>query len=298
MKTILIPVIEKIAHSPEEEIVCGNSDYYIEFAFDSEWDGYDVKTARFIYSGKKVDVVFTGNTVQVPVVANTTKLFVGVFSGDLRTSTPAVIVCRPSILCKGGMPADPTPDVYAQILEMMNGGIKQFPLPVSEGGTGATSAEEARKNLGIGSASGSGLPEVTEGENGKTLMVVDGVWELVDHPAGAQFKKENVTIPASSWLDNGSMIHAIYYGFEYSLTGCDVDVSLAESTTKEQFEEAARCGVYCSSASGREVIFTALYAIPTIDLHFNIRITKHTTLAYSVDEESMTLTIVEGDGNE
>lgn len=121
MKTILIPVIEKIAHSPEEEIVCGNSDYYIEFAFDSEWDGYDVKTARFIYSGKKTDVVFKGNTVQVPVMSNTTKVLVGVFSGDLRTSTPAVIVCRPSILCKGGMPADPTPDVYAQIMEMLNG---------------------------------------------------------------------------------------------------------------------------------------------------------------------------------
>lgn len=123
MKTILIPVIDKIAKSPDEEIVCGNSDYYIEFAFDSEWDGYDVKTARFVYGGKKTDVVFKGNVVQVPVMSNTTKVFVGVFSGDLRTSTPAAIVCRPSILCKGGTPHDPTPDVYAQIMDMMNSAV-------------------------------------------------------------------------------------------------------------------------------------------------------------------------------
>lgn len=123
MKTILIPVIDKIAKSPDEEIVCGNSDYYIEFAFDSEWDGYDVKTARFVYGGKMTDVVFKGNVVQVPVMSNTTKVFVGVFSGDLRTSTPAAIVCRPSILCKGGTPHDPTPDVYAQIMDMMNSAV-------------------------------------------------------------------------------------------------------------------------------------------------------------------------------
>lgn len=143
MKTILIPVIDKIAQSPDDEIVCGNSDYYIEFAFDSEWDGYDVKTARFVYSGKKTDVVFEGNTVQVPVMANTTKVFVGVFSGDLRTSTPAAIVCRPSILCKGGMPHDPTPDVYAQIMEMLNGW---------NGGGQSTKAETVTLSAGSWSA--------------------------------------------------------------------------------------------------------------------------------------------------
>jgi hypothetical protein len=141
---------------------------------------------------------------------------------------------------------------------------------------------------------GSGLPEVTEAENGKILMVVGGKWENVEFPAGTQYESVTATIPASSWNDNGSMIHAVWYGLQQNVDGCDIDVSLAASSAKEQFEEAARCGVYCSSATGTELVFTALYDRPTIDLTFDIRITKPTTLAYSVDEASMTLTIVEG----
>lgn len=141
---------------------------------------------------------------------------------------------------------------------------------------------------------GSGLPEVTEADNGKILMVVGGKWENVKYPAGTQYESVTATIPASSWNDNGSMIHAVWYGLTQNVDGCDIDVSLAASSTKEQFEEAARCGVYCSSATGTELVFTALYDRPTIDLTFDVRITKPTTLAYSVDEASMTLTIVEG----
>ena len=105
MRTILIPVINKIAQSPAEEIVCGNSDYFVEFAFDSDWDDQPKKTARFIYSGKCEEREFEGNTVQVPVMKNTTKVLVGVYAGELETTTPAVVKCRRSILCIGAKPA-------------------------------------------------------------------------------------------------------------------------------------------------------------------------------------------------
>lgn len=141
------------------------------------------------------------------------------------------------------------------------------------------------------------LPEVTEADNGKILMVVGGVWENVDFPAGTQYEAKTVTIHPSSWNDNGSQIHATCTDFEKNLNGCSIDVSLAASSTKDQFEEAARCGVYCSGADGTAMTFTALYAVPTTTLSFDIRITKPTTLAYSVDDETMTLTIVEGDSN-
>ena len=42
------------------------------------------------------------------------------FAGDLHTTTPAYFACVPSILCGNGIPADPTPDVYAQIMELLN----------------------------------------------------------------------------------------------------------------------------------------------------------------------------------
>ena len=110
----------------EPTIVCGNNDYVIQFIFDEEWNGLDVKTARFVYVQggmvKKTDVVFTGDTVLVPVMANTREVLVGVFAGDLRTSSPARIPCEPSIRCGTGAPADPTPDVYDQIMALLNQG--------------------------------------------------------------------------------------------------------------------------------------------------------------------------------
>ena len=80
-------------------VVCNNDDYMVVFAFDAEWDAYPTKTARFIWNGLHTDVPFTGNTVALPMVKNTTLVTVGVYAGDLRTTTPASIECKKSILC-------------------------------------------------------------------------------------------------------------------------------------------------------------------------------------------------------
>jgi N-acetylneuraminic acid mutarotase len=101
------------------EIVCGNRDYQIRFAFDEEWDAYPVKTARFIAGGIPTDVIFEGDTVAVPIIHNAWSVSVGVFAGNLRTTTPALIPCQKSVLCESGEPADPPPDVYAQIMGVL-----------------------------------------------------------------------------------------------------------------------------------------------------------------------------------
>lgn len=105
-------------------IVCGNSDYTIEFTFDAEWSAAGIKTARFVYFSKgKVkhqDVNFTGNTVAAPIITNTTQVKVGVYAGELRTTTPAVIPCDLSILCGSGEPAIPTPEEDARIMQLLN----------------------------------------------------------------------------------------------------------------------------------------------------------------------------------
>ena len=86
------------------DIVCGNSDYRVRFNFDSEWDGHDEKVARFIWGGHFVDVEFTGNEVDVPVIAGATQVKVGVYTTDdgPYTTTSATVPCTPSILCEGG----------------------------------------------------------------------------------------------------------------------------------------------------------------------------------------------------
>ena len=120
-RVINITIRDKLAVVADRTVyVCGNSDYTVHFDFDAEWDAYKTKTARFVYGSKYKDVVFDGNECPVPIIANAYGLNVGVFAGDLHTSTPAYVETERSILCGFGSPADPDPDVYAQIMEKLN----------------------------------------------------------------------------------------------------------------------------------------------------------------------------------
>ena len=91
-------------------IVCGNSGYQIQFSFDGEWDAHDNKTARFIYNGEFTDVDFDktedNNICSVPILHDTTEVEVGVYAGDLTTTTSARIDCQKSILCKAVTPSE------------------------------------------------------------------------------------------------------------------------------------------------------------------------------------------------
>lgn len=121
--TINVVVKNKIAVTVDETLyICGNSDFVIIFDFDEEWADFDVKTARFICDNRTYqDVVFTGNQCHVPIISNTYNIRVGVFAGDLHTTTPAMISAKKSILCGVGTPETPKEDVYAQIMELLQG---------------------------------------------------------------------------------------------------------------------------------------------------------------------------------
>lgn len=122
MHIINIAVRDKIAtYVGDTYYICGNKDYVVHFDLDAEWDGYETKTARFVYGGNIVDKVFEGNECPIPRISNVCVIEVGVFAGDLKTTTPAHVPAKKSILCSGGVPADPTPDVYNQIMERLNG---------------------------------------------------------------------------------------------------------------------------------------------------------------------------------
>lgn len=115
-------------------IVCGNSGYIVNFTFDAEWTQGGIKTVRFVYlkSGAVAytDVVMENDTVEVPILSNTKEVRVGVFEGDLRTTTPAVIPCELSIRCGTGAPVDPTPSQYDQIMVLLanSGAVTTVPM--------------------------------------------------------------------------------------------------------------------------------------------------------------------------
>lgn len=121
MEYIKISIKDKIATAPQDAlIVCGNSDYFVEFEFDDEWENSNIKTARFYYNFCHQDIVFEGNICQVPVLAETQLLKVGVFTDNVMTTTDAEIKCEYSIKKYGGNIITPTEDVYAQIMELLN----------------------------------------------------------------------------------------------------------------------------------------------------------------------------------
>lgn len=132
MPVINIDVKNKIATAAKgESVVCGNSDYVVDFTFDAEWNEYNAKTARFKYNGVNVDVPFNGNVCKIPIISDAAYVEIGVYSGTLTTTTAAVIECNKSVLCDGGLPPNPEESVYLQIIGLIN-----------ELKTGGASAEE------------------------------------------------------------------------------------------------------------------------------------------------------------
>lgn len=102
-------------------IVCGNSDYLMRFSFDEAWDAHNEKTARFVY--RKLDGVhhfdkpFTGTDLFVPKLSGVDSVLVGVYAGDLVTTTPATIPCKRSILCDSGtVEGAMVPSQYEELL--------------------------------------------------------------------------------------------------------------------------------------------------------------------------------------
>jgi hypothetical protein len=107
-----------VASSPAP--VCGNTDYIVRFAFDTEWDAYENKTARFVTENGYIDVLFEGSECPMPQISNVRWVEIGAYAGDLRTTTPAYIPMDRSILCgDNSMHPDPPEDLYNQLLERM-----------------------------------------------------------------------------------------------------------------------------------------------------------------------------------
>lgn len=97
--------------------ICDNSDYSVHFTFDGEWEGV-TKTVRFTNGKNYVDVILpNSNTVLIPrEIISPPAVYLGVYAPAVRTTAPAKIPCRSSILTPNGTPAEPVEDVYLQLI--------------------------------------------------------------------------------------------------------------------------------------------------------------------------------------
>lgn len=110
-----------------EDVISHNSDYVAEFEFDEEWQD-KVMTVYFVCEdGSYQAVVMDGNSCGVPMLdGEHRRIFVGVQAGAaekpsvLKTTRPCCLKVKDSIADLLGQPIpDPTPDVYQQIMALL-----------------------------------------------------------------------------------------------------------------------------------------------------------------------------------
>lgn len=123
MTIIDVSVNGKIAKaSGNSVIVCDNTDYVVDFTFDETWLSEPVKTARFVWNNEFEDVVFSGTQCPIPRIQNAVILGIGVYAGSLVTTTAAYVSVKSSILNDAVPHPEPSPDVYEQILALIEAG--------------------------------------------------------------------------------------------------------------------------------------------------------------------------------
>ena len=121
-----ITVRQKIATGDDTYIVCGNSDYTVHWDLDDEWAEYAEKTMLVVLdSGEAYSIQFTGVEAALPALPNTRRCVIGLMAGDVRTTTGAMFICRPSIRDASGVPVEPPADVYAQLVSQLSGKISE-----------------------------------------------------------------------------------------------------------------------------------------------------------------------------
>lgn len=126
MPNITIKIRDKIATvEGSPTIVCGNDGYKAIFDTDAEWSAYEILTMRVAwtdtFSGqpRHIDVPYILGFADIPVIADAYEIRIGLYAGDLRTSTPARIPCERCITDGGTYHEEPDPQTYAALLQLL-----------------------------------------------------------------------------------------------------------------------------------------------------------------------------------
>ena len=143
MQMIEIDIVNKVATvRGYPSIVLGNNDYSVKFYFDSEWDGYTSKTLSISMLSAKTgmlqtkEILFQGDTVDLPAILNTGEISISVSAGDALKSSNAVVVCFGEINPSSNPHPNPEPNVYSQLMEYLaglQGGGAGFSIALNSG---------------------------------------------------------------------------------------------------------------------------------------------------------------------
>ncbi len=196
MHTIPIHVSGKVALCPKRYLISSNSDYVLQFTFDSEWDASPVKTARVIFDEQCVDLAFSGNTVALPKIPACTSLAVGVFSDSLAT-TAAELGCIVSVADSDASVLDTLEETqYTQLFAMLNAMANKVvsSLSLSADTLTITFSDGSSQTVSVSSLRGAALlPQPLATDEGKVAAVENGVWTAKALP--------NTDTCITAWMD-------------------------------------------------------------------------------------------------
>lgn len=222
MPNIKIKVAGKIATNttPDVVLVCGNSDYTVTFDLDEEWAAEYTRTARFSYirdgMARYKEKPFQGNTVAVPKLSGVRQVTVGLYAGDLHTTTAAAIWCKPSVLC-GDAVEEITPEEKAGLQSQVAGldlrvtNLEQNGTGGGSGGNSSNSGENAYNVRAYGAA-GDGVTDDTDAitaaidalPTGGTLYFPAGVYRVSNINL-----KSDMTVQGDGWCSVIQLLDAL-----------------------------------------------------------------------------------------
>lgn len=136
MRIEVCVVNQRVFIKENEYIVNDSANYlYCHFCFSDDWQGQ--KTAIFKTADKnEIYHVLIDENEACPVPSEVLKsdgFYVSAFCGDLITSDEVFVKTEKSGYAEGGAPDEPTPDVYTQIIDLLN--------KISSGGGGGIVVE-------------------------------------------------------------------------------------------------------------------------------------------------------------
>lgn len=218
-KQIRIAVKDKIACLVDKEqfLVCGNNDYEVVFDFDSDWEGISVKTAVFVYGNTPIHQPFVGNVCEGVEIKNATLCAIGVFAGDIKTTTGATIECRQSIRDIGGVPKPPSKEVYDEIMALLDKAIEAHTELPTGGKKGQVLKKVSDKDYDTEWANDEqrDLSEIEEkieslnnsvSENAKNISVKLDKTDQANKIYGTNAKGEQIKLPYSQSLYGNGIV--------------------------------------------------------------------------------------------
>lgn len=151
MPTINVTVRNRIATAQRWQcIICGNSDYIVDFDLDDEWNDMPNKVAVLVTNTRgnirHEHVLFDGSTCGIPVLRGVNMVDIGIEAGDIRTTTPAHVKCEACITDRAGMPQEPENNVYGQILAMTTDIAQAATAAAEQAESAQTAASAAAKD--------------------------------------------------------------------------------------------------------------------------------------------------------